>query len=286
MTGIDIMPFAAHLAVVHLSLQALLYETEKVRVAVWDSTELKPDMTIPAIYGELKTAYKRPTLDMFTKKFEVPKEAYIKKGAIAQNGIAAENIPLEKVDLVIMNPPFTRQERLPKSYKNALNNRLRDYKDRLSGRLGLYGYFVLLADKFLKTSGKIALVLPATILRIDSTKGIRNFLIENYEFEHIITTYQKAAFSEGAQFREILFVGKRTSEHHGRHCLVTFLKTLPESTVAAKKLSDQLRDLREHLDANKTYTSSELTAKKISQQELRQNAANLFKVIACEDLSL
>ena len=48
LTGVDIMPFAAHLAVMHLSLQALLHETEKVRVAVWDSTELKPDMIIPA----------------------------------------------------------------------------------------------------------------------------------------------------------------------------------------------------------------------------------------------
>ena len=44
LTGVDIMPFAAHLAVVHLSLQALLYETEKVRVAVWDST-VKPGQT-------------------------------------------------------------------------------------------------------------------------------------------------------------------------------------------------------------------------------------------------
>ena len=44
LTGVDIMPFAAHPAVVHLSLQALLYETEKVRVAVWDST-VKPGQT-------------------------------------------------------------------------------------------------------------------------------------------------------------------------------------------------------------------------------------------------
>jgi len=51
LTGVDIMPFAAHMAVVHLSLQALAagHETEKVRIAVWDSTELEPGQTIPAI---------------------------------------------------------------------------------------------------------------------------------------------------------------------------------------------------------------------------------------------
>lgn len=54
LTGIDIMPFAAHLAVVHLSLQSPIYETEKVRIAVWDSTELKPGQVIPAVHRGIK----------------------------------------------------------------------------------------------------------------------------------------------------------------------------------------------------------------------------------------
>jgi len=90
LTGIDIMPFAAHLAVMHLSLQALLSETEKVRVAVWDSTELKPGLDIPAIYSELKAAYKKPTLDMFKKG--APKGAHIKKGAHACMQQAVQSI--------------------------------------------------------------------------------------------------------------------------------------------------------------------------------------------------
>ena len=45
-TGVDIMPFAAHLSVIHLALQAPLYETEEVRIAIEDSTRLKPGMEI------------------------------------------------------------------------------------------------------------------------------------------------------------------------------------------------------------------------------------------------
>jgi type I restriction-modification system DNA methylase subunit len=108
LTGVDIMPFAAHLAVMHLSLQALLAETEKVRIAVWDSTELRPGMEIPAISTELVAAYRRPTLDMFRNGLNITKDAYIKKGAITLEGLGGKEIPLEKVDLVIMNPPFTR----------------------------------------------------------------------------------------------------------------------------------------------------------------------------------
>jgi len=88
LTGIDIMPFAAHLAVVHLSLQGLLagFESEKIRIAVWGSTELKPGDTIPAISKELKLAYRRPTPEMFMKGKPSEEEAYVKKGVVTREG--------------------------------------------------------------------------------------------------------------------------------------------------------------------------------------------------------
>jgi tRNA1(Val) A37 N6-methylase TrmN6 len=214
LTGIDIMPFAAHMAVVHLALQALAagHEAEKVRIAVWDSTELEPGQTIPAISRELKAAYRRPTLELFFEGKPPAEEAYVEKGAVTLEGIGGEQIPLEKVDVVIMNPPFTRQERLPKEYKDALMRRLKGYENYLHGQLGLYGYFILLADKFTKENGRIALVLPATLLRLNSTIGIRKLLVKNYHIEAIITTLQRAAFSEGARFREILLIAKKLGE--------------------------------------------------------------------------
>ncbi|MEM3726663.1 MAG: DNA methyltransferase, partial [Candidatus Bathyarchaeia archaeon] len=105
LTGIDIMPFAAHMAVVHLALQALAagHEAEKVRIAVWDSTELEPGQTIPAISRELKAAYKRPTLELFFEGKPSKEEAYVEKGAVTLEGIGGEQIPREKADVIIMN---------------------------------------------------------------------------------------------------------------------------------------------------------------------------------------
>jgi len=70
LTGIDIMPFAAHLAAVHLSLQEPLYETQRVRLAVWGSTEptVRPGKVIHTISRELRKAYARPKLDMFSNQ--------------------------------------------------------------------------------------------------------------------------------------------------------------------------------------------------------------------------
>lgn len=288
MTGIDIMPFAAHLAVVHLSLQALLYETEKVRVAVWDSTELKPGQTIPAISSELKTAYRRPTLDMFAKG-GFTEEAYVTKGTVTMQGVGGEKIPLEQADLVIMNPPFTRQERLPSQYKEALNQRLNDYAEELHGQLGLHGYFIFLADKFLKPNGRLALVLPATVLRLESTQGIRDLLTENYTLEYIITTSERSAFSEGAQFREILLIARKraaetTTDEETDFCAVVSLKKLPENLAEAREFADQLKKLRNlPLEkAVKDYFSAIL----LTQDELKKNVDNLFRLIAVSEPNL
>jgi molybdopterin converting factor small subunit len=286
LTGIDIMSFAAHMAVVHLALQALAagHEAEKVRIAVWDSTELEPGQTIPAISRELKAAYKRPTLELFFEGKPPVEEAYVEKGAVTLEGIGGEQIPLEKADVVIMNPPFTRQERLSIDYKNALVKRLKGYENYIHGQLGLYGYFVLLADKFVKNGGRIALVLPASILRIQSAYGIRKLLINNYQIEYILTTWQRAAFSESAQFREILLIARKLTNKNlcNDNCVIVKLQTLPTNLEHAIKMADKIKFLAQILMPKATFKEENLIVKVVSLQKLKKDYANLFKYIASQ----
>jgi len=288
LTGIDIMPFAAHMAVVHLALQALAagHEAEKVRIAVWDSTELEPGQTIPAISRELKAAYKRPTLELFFEGKPPVEEAYVEKGAVTLEGIGGEQIPLEKADVVIMNPPFTRQERLPKEYKDALMKRLKGYENCLHGQLGLYGHFILLADKFVKDNGRIALVLPATVLRVKSAMGIRKLLTENYQIEYIITAWERAAFSEGAQFREILLIARKTKASDNSKCCITSLRKLPSSNEEAKELAEKIKSIGQKLETGNVYSDDFLVAFATTHEELKGNIGNLYILISTYDLKI
>jgi len=276
LTGIDIMPFAAHLAVMHLSLQALLSETEKVRIAVWDSTELKPGMNIPAIHKELKEAYKRPTLDMFKEGgVTFQRDAFVKKGAITLEGLGGDEIPLKNADLVIMNPPFTREERMPQTYKNSLMKRFRDYSDYLRRDLSFYSYFILLADKFLKKGGKIAFVMPATFLRVSANEGIRRFLLENYVIEHIVTTTERAAFSEQAQFREILLIARKDKGDGKEVTKFSILKKLPSTLKMGKDFARSIKK-GEDMDNISTFT--------VTREELEKHISNWFEFIASDPL--
>ena len=161
------MPFAANRAACHLALQAPQYFTNRIQVAIWDSTDLLPNMIIPSA-AQIDTVLTGQTsLLSFTEERREP------KGVVSITESDAQEIKLEKCDIAIMNPPFTRQERLPEKYKEVIFERFNQYKPLIHGQLGYYGYFVFLADKFLNENGKMALVLPASVLRLQSCEGIR-----------------------------------------------------------------------------------------------------------------
>ncbi len=239
LTGIDIMPFAAHLAAVNLSLQAPLYETERVRIAVWDSTDLKPNKFIPALSTELTEAYRRPKLEMFFENEPKPQK-YLKKGGISLGKEGKAELPLSAVDVTIMNPPFTRQERLPEAYKEKLSTRFKDYSDYFSSNLGLHGYFILLADRFLKKGGRMAFVLPATTLRLKSFDGIKKLISEKYWLRYLVVNGSRSAFSESTQVREILLVAEK-GKAKGDTIIAT-IKSMPSNREYALRFADYIRN--------------------------------------------
>jgi hypothetical protein len=272
--GIDVMPFAANVAACHLALQSPEYFTNKVNVAIWDSTELEPGKHIPSI-ASLKLVLKgQADLEMF---IEPKAEA---KGVISLTGEVPEEIKLEKYDSIIMNPPFTRQERIPEDYKAMLNERFKDYKEYLHGQLGYFGYFIPLADKFLKNNGRIALVLPATVLRIKSCEGIRKLWAECYYVEHILTTWRRSAFSESVRFREILLVAKRSTSLKNAKTVVTVLKRLPKTPNEARELAELIKQTEEDLEDER------ISVKVYNYAKLRDDTKNWFKWISVSDLSL
>jgi tRNA1(Val) A37 N6-methylase TrmN6 len=281
LTGIDIMAFAGHLTAIHLSLQAPLYETQKVRLAVWDSTEptIRPKKVIPTISRELKKAYSSPKLDIFSDEmgtgFKIDENSYVSKGAITPEGFGGDALELDKVDVVMMNPPFTRQERLPEAYKNTLMNRFRQYSRWITGQLGLHGYFIFLADMFLDEGGRLAFVLPATVLRLKSMKGIREFLAENYRLDYVITTEQRSAFSESARFREILLVATKT-KHRDDPCLFVNLKRIPIDDEDARFLAEEIRRSKE---MKAVIDDADLTTKFVSCSELAGSTDNWFRLL-------
>ncbi|RLF09493.1 MAG: hypothetical protein DRJ98_08050 [Thermoprotei archaeon] len=272
--GVDVMPFAANVAACHLALQAPEYPTNKVKIAVWDSTELAPGVKIPSIAALRAVLKGQATLEAFAEAgLEV-------KGVVSLREEVPEEVLLEWYDVIIMNPPFTRQERIPEDYKRVLFERFGDYKDYLHGQLGYYGYFILLADRFLREGGRVAFVLPATVLRIRSCEGIRRFWARKYHVEHIITTWHRSAFSESVRFREVLLVARKDRPAEGAKTVITVLKRLPSTLTEARRMADAIR--RSQAD----WEDDRVLVKVRDYSELKGDIVNWFKYISVSDLSL
>ena len=299
LTGIDVMPFAAHLAAINLTVQGFmessLFPTNKVRVAIWDATELNPNDIIPPMSRSLRETYKTLTLDPFLEgTTSTVEDRTVIKGTVTPDRIGSDEIHLTQVDLVIMNPPFTKQERIRSGeYKKELKIRFKDYHKYRTKTLGYYGYFVFLADKFLNTSGTLALVLPATVLRVTSAEGVRQMLLEKYHILHIITTWERAAFTEDAQFREILLIAKKLSREDQKNksklkTILTYLKRLPidfkDSQILAENIRDRLIQFRGSFATS--YEDEHIKSRTITYQQLSENLSNLYRFVAAYNWEL
>jgi tRNA1(Val) A37 N6-methylase TrmN6 len=223
-TGIDIMPFAAHMAVVQLALRNPGYMTDRVRIAVYDSTVLEPNKRIQSLQRMMPHGQARIE-DWYEGQTEKRK---VRAGAVSGAG-AGRGFVVRPVDVTIMNPPFTRKQLLKQDFRALLTERFKKYAEYTTKETNFFVYFVLLADKFLVDRGRIAMVLPATVLRQLSSKGVRELLSKHYTLEYIIQSGYRLAFSESTSFREILLVAKKHRSDK-QTCVIARLGTMPTET--------------------------------------------------------
>jgi hypothetical protein len=179
---------------------------------------------------------------------------------IGIGGKSTETIQLPDFHVCIMNPPFTRSVggnllfgSLPKKERQKLQLRLGQLLKQLDlsgiGQAGLGAVFVSLADKYLLPGGRIGLVLPRAVLSGVAWQKIRSLLLDNYQVEYIITSYEAPKewnFSENTNLSEVLLVAKKLKK--GETNPYTFFVNLqkkPTNEIESIYLGSQLIGLYE-----------------------------------------
>ncbi|MXW20206.1 MAG: SAM-dependent DNA methyltransferase [Gammaproteobacteria bacterium] len=195
-------------------------------------------------------------------------------------GEVAENVAMPpNCDLVIANPPYTRAggpgkeantiwnpmfgSLLDPNDARVMQGALKDTLTNTPGSLyaGLGSGFVVLADENLKEKGRLAFVLPATLLTGSRWGGIRKMLLEKYCVDWIVVSHDKrhrakrkgvpgrlwVSFSESTRHAEVLIVATKKQPHASRHC-VRFVNLLhnPDEPVQAMALTRKLLAMDEN----------------------------------------
>lgn len=212
MWGLDAMSFASHLTAVNLALQQ--------PQVPFDSSHI---YQVPVTQdGESRLG----SLDLLNSnrvqvqtQLEGDETTGAGRQSMAMTEVTDLQVPKGEFDLVIMNPPFTRTDRAANILDlSKLNTILREeFDDRdyaNTTRAGLAAPFTILGDEALKEGGRIALVVPSSLLSRETWQPVRDFLNENYHLEHIVINWAhgEPAFSENTELREVLIVARKLSE--------------------------------------------------------------------------
>lgn len=271
LTGTDVMPFACHLTGLNLSAKNLKHHTNSMRIAIKNSLSI-PTLTSPIMieeaYGDISAELaniklSQKTLDVFTPS---------KNNRLTV--ISPKKFSLEKVDRVVINPPFTAIEKLPDSYRKSFTS---STSSEVCGKkIALWGHFMALADRVVTDGGKIGAVIPISMLHGKQTLKIREYYLKNYSIQYIIKPNSNFSFSEDSSFTDIIFVAKKTKPKNNQKVRVVSLKinidelSTPDIENLAKRITTQLVS---EID-DKDYLSYD-----IAQSELLVNVNNLMPYI-------
>lgn len=141
-----------------------------------------------------------------------------------RTGVASSvvtNARVPKLNLCVMNPPFTRSVG-----GNLLFGSLPDDRDALQASLrkqvkdvpasttaGLGSVFIAVADRRLAYKGRLAFVLPAAIVSGEAWSISRQLIADRYHLETVITSHdaERPNFSENTDLSEVLFIARKLS---------------------------------------------------------------------------
>ncbi len=248
-TGLDIMPFAAFLTAINLSSLNFAATTDFLRISQVDSLDISKKLYEIREKGYIEIKSIRDELINFLKgTIQTNLVEFLNKKDNKKEIPELETFKLYPVDIIIMNPPFTDREKLPEDYRKKLNE-LESLNKICGKQINLWGYFLALAHYLLKENGKIGAVVPINIARGKATEKIRKIFLKNYHIRWIVKPTADIAFSEGAAFRDILFIVEKRKPKEGDITGIVFIKKSirsPEFTIEeAGRIVNDLRILYE-----------------------------------------
>ena len=211
LAGYDVNLTATHMAATTLGL--LSPTTQFQNMKIW-RTLLGVDDDCIAHLGSLEFLDQKPMLMPWPNGASKTTQV---------NGDAAAAMA-ESADLIIMNPPFTRDSLRHDQFNREDEKKLKDrekelFADKPVHLSGNGGAFLFLAESLCKAdSGVIATVLPLMAATANSGQGIRCHLASKFHIETIVTSHdqERIYFSENTTIGEMLLVCRRWDKKKGQ----------------------------------------------------------------------
>ena len=204
LSGYDINLTATHMAATTLGLLSPTTQFSNMKIG---RTFLGIDEVGKAYLGSLEFLDRQAML--------IPWPSSVQ--AISQVESGDEMPQAESADLVIINPPFTRDSLRHDQFTPAEERKLKAREKYLFANQPVHlssngNAFLVLADHFSEQEkGSIAAILPLVTATNASSLQIRQFLAQRYHIETIVTSHdpERIYFSENTSIGEMLLICQR-----------------------------------------------------------------------------
>ena len=239
LSGIDINVSALHMAATTLGLLSptTKFKYMDIRTAPFGKTD----------DGE----YAAGSLELYSGEGLLPYLGLVGSGAprqIDSKEAKTSRMFYHSADLVIMNPPFTRNDLRhdqlgPEIEKMVKKREEIIFKDALikPSRTSSGPAFITLAEHLTKPTGTIALILPSAAATNPSSANLRIFLAKRFHIETIVVSHDpnRFWFSENVTISEILVVMRR--EKQNKPTKIINLSINPSTVSDARILANDIR---------------------------------------------
>jgi hypothetical protein len=174
------------------------------------------------------------------------------------------------------------------NYKESWLNRLGISKELFNiGQAGEGLLFLYLASNLVREGGKIAFVLPKSLLTGISWFLARSLLLNKFHLEHIVVSYDAEKgynFSESTSLSETLIVARKGKASKGEDTTITVLLSKPSTSLEARALAFKITKVNEsdYLEVN----GSKAYVYKIPREKLIERLHNWGSLLAFPDPKL
>ena len=254
----DIMPAAVHLCATQLASihPSVTFNNTRVYTMPYGKPNSERSFSGTAV-GSLDLIESDESMSLFaTGRKQV-------RGARQATQTREVKVPHNSVDLVIMNPPFTRPTnhevssvpipsfagfQTTEDEQEAMSVRLRQIRHSLEepaghGNAGLASNFVDLAHRKVKLGGTLALVLPIAFVTGASWHNARNLILKRYADIVIVSIATQGsanrAFSADTSMAEVLLIATKSesNSHSSGEVLFVSLDHRPEGLLEAGEVA-------------------------------------------------
>ena len=240
LTGFDINLTATHLAATTLGL--LSPTTQFSQMKVGQTFLGVDDEDSKAYLGSLEFLDAQPKL--------MPWPNGNGNGRPKQVDSNEEIATVAPSDLVIMNPPFTRDSLRHDQFSAEEEQRIKEREKEIFARTPVHlsnngGAFMYLADFLCKPdAGAVAFVLPLVGATNYSTIGMRRYLAREFQIDTVVTSHdpQRIFFSENTTIGEMLVVCRRPQRRERVPTRVINLAINPANPTDAVALYDSIQE--------------------------------------------